>query len=278
MKPLIIIILFATLFISAGCVRYGGVKEDSVPAEDMVYIPFGEFIMGADETDGEVGIDVGVDAMPRRKVFVKAFYIDKYEITNKEYKDFLAAVPVRLPLLWGPHYAPKYPPIRDNDPVSDVNWHEADGYCRWKGKRLPTEEEWEKAARGIDGRKFPWGNDWNNDMANTQEYHFKMQRPKDTKDDRYTHTVAVIGTFKKDVSPYGARDMAGNVMEWTSSWYQAYPGNSLERPSFGKSHRVMRGGSWMAPVTPFSYAFNRHFVMPDMEDPHFGVRCAKDAE
>lgn len=246
--------------------------------QGMVLIPAGEFIMGASEEDGAVGIEVGVDVMPRRKVYLKAFYIDRYETTNIEYKEFLAANPIRPPLLWGPYYAPKYPPIRDNDPISDINWDEADKYCRWKGKRLPTEEEWEKAARGVDGRKFPWGNEWKEDIANTTEYSSKQQTIEDSKAHRYTYTVGLPGSFKHDLSPYGVYDMAGNVMEWTSSWYNAYPGSKLKRELFGEKVKVLKGGSWMAEAIPFSATFSRHFAMPNVEDPHFGVRCAKDGE
>lgn len=250
---------------------YGAQKE----MNGMVLIPGGEFIMGASEKHGLIGIDVGVDAMPEHTVNLKPFYIDKYEITNADYKRFMAATGRPAMNLWGPEWADEYPPMRDNDPASGLTWQDADEYCKWAGKRLATEEEWEKAARGTDGRKFPWGNEWKKDIANTTEYSTTRQMTGHTK---YTHTVALPGTFKGDVSPYGVYDMAGNVMEWTGSWYKPYPGSRLERDTFGERLRVMRGGSWMADAIPFSFTFNRHMSPPDAEDPHFGARCAKDAE
>src|SRR3990172_1011602 len=204
----------------------------AAPPTEMVLIPAGEFIMGGDESHGTVGIEVGVDVMPARKVYLKSFHIDRYEATNGQYKKFLDGTGNPAPILWGPRYAgQQYPPIRDNDPVSDVKWYEADAYCRWLGKRLPTEEEWEKAARGTDGRKFPWGNEWKDGIANTLEYFEKKQKPGIK---AYLHTVAEVGRFKEDVSPYGIYDMGGNVMEWTSSWYNPYPGSALKRDTFGE--------------------------------------------
>ena len=245
------------------------------PPEGMAYIPEGEFIMGASGKEGLLGIEVGVDSIPAHKVYLKSFYIDRYETTNAEYKKFMKKTGARIPPLWGPWYAPDYPPIGDKEPVSDITWFEADAYCKWAGKRLPTEEEWEKAARGTDGRRFPWGDDWKEDIANTEVYSFKKQKPDDK---RFTHTVAEVGAFKGDVSPYGVYDMGGNVMEWTSSWYNPYPGSVLKRETFGEKARIMRGGSWMSGPIPFSFTFNRHYGMPIEDHPYFGIRCAKDAQ
>src|SRR3990167_11182773 len=129
-------------------------------------------------------------------------------------------------------------PIADDDfPMSDVSYMEAESYCKSMGKRLPTEEEWEKAARGSDGRIWPWGNEFGGGMANTIE--------------SKENGAVQGGSFTDDVSPYGVYDMAGNLMKWTSSWYEAYPGSKLERPQFGKGYKVMKGGTWSAPSIPF---------------------------
>ncbi len=242
---------------------------------EMVLIPEGEFIMGASERHGRIGIEVGVDAMPEQRIYLKSFYIDKYEVTVAQYGRFIIDTGHTEPSLWGPIYAKDYPPVRDNDPISNVSWYDADSYCRWAGKRLPTEEEWEKAARGTDGRRFPWGNEWEKEIANTEEYVRAHQKPGEHK---YTYTVAKVGSFKGDVSPYGIYDMGGNVMEWTSSWYKPYPGSELKRPTFGETLKVARGGAWMVPAVIFSFAFNRYFNPPDKGGPHFGIRCARDAE
>ncbi len=264
-------ILIAVLFVLASSPAYAG--EDN-KAEDMVLVPEGLFLMGAGERHGLVGVEVGVDAMPEHTVFLKAFYIDRFEVTNAQYKKFLKETGYPEPDLWGPIYNREYPPLRDSDPASDIRWIEADAYCRWAGKRLPTEEEWEKAARGADGRKYPWGNDWKDEATNSFEY---SKERWDSKRLRYIFTVTEVGALKEDISPYGAFDMAGNVMEWTSSWYKAYTGSALERQEFGETYRVLRGGSWMAPKEPFSFMFNRHYNFPDEDDPHFGMRCAMDA-
>jgi len=163
-------------------------------AGEMVLIPEGKFIMGSRGDGGDegiLGVDVGVDQLPQRKVFLKTFYIDKYEVTVKEYKEFAKATGHPLPgLLTGEMpeektedrrqktdtkakkwaETVKYPPIEDNFPINDVTNMDAEAYCKWAGKRLPTEEEWEKAARGTDGRLYPWGNDKTVGKANTIEW------------------------------------------------------------------------------------------------------------
>lgn len=241
---------------------------------EMVLIPAGEFIMGATEKDGLVGIEVDVAAMPARTVYLKSFYMDRYEVTVARYRRFMAATGRPPPQLYGPDYVAQYPAVSDDDPISDLTWYDADAYCRWTGKRLPTEEEWEKAARGTDGRRLPWGDEWKEDISNSMEYQVKRQKHKK----RYTGTVTAVGSLKGDVSPYGVYDMGGNVMEWTSAWYKAYPGSELKRELFGETFKVLRGGSWMAPASPFSFSFNRFAVKPTEDDPHFGVRCAKDKD
>ncbi|MBI5749042.1 MAG: SUMF1/EgtB/PvdO family nonheme iron enzyme [Nitrospinae bacterium] len=285
-------------------------------ASEMVLIPEGKFIMGSRGDGGKVplnkggegvvdegilGVDVGVDQLPQREVFLKAFYIDKYEVTVKEYKEFAKATGHTLPgLLTGKmpkeqKLAPasskqgtedrrggqtdtdtdtskgwaeavKYPPIENDFPINDVTYMDAEAYCSWAGKRLPTEEEWEKAARGADGRLYPWGNDKTIGKTNTIEW------------SKEKVAAVAVGSFPTDVSPYGIYDMAGNIMEWTSSWYEAYPGSTLKRPQFGKRYKVMKGGAWMGPMTPFARGAHRYAagVTERNHHPHFGFRCAKD--
>ena len=203
------------------------------PPEGMVKVPKGEFTMGSNEVDREAkAVQYGdrrpwyANERPERKVDLKAFHIDRTEVTNQQYQEFLKATGTPAP----PHWANgAYPQGLGEHPVVLVTWHEADSYCKWKGKRLPTEAEWEKAARGTDGRKFPWGGDFDTKKVNTLG--------------EYGGTVPV-GTLKEGASPYGAVDMSGNAQEWTADWYKPYPGNDFNDKEYGEQFKVVRGGGW----------------------------------
>lgn len=202
--------------------------------QNMVFIPAGFFSMGSEGQEE--------DEAPVRKVYVKAFYIDKYETTNAEYDAFVKAKGHKPPPNWKNG---KYSEGKANHPVTMVTWEDAAAYARWKGKRLPTEEEWEKAARGADKRTFPWGNEWtvpeNLDLgglwwfANTKEIGLNDTYP--------------VGKFSYDVSPYGVYDMAGNVREWVDNWYGAYPGNKKPSEKYGQKFKTMRGGSYQGDLS-----------------------------
>jgi iron(II)-dependent oxidoreductase len=224
----------------------------------MVFIPAGMFLMGSKATDGTVGLEVGVDELPQHRVDLPGYFIDRYEVTVGDYRKFIDATHSQPPRIWTDA---RYPGPSDDHPVVDVKWYDADAYCRWAGKRLPTEAEWEKAARGTDGRLWPWGNRWMAGAANIQG------DPR-----RWT---APVGSYPLDKSPYGVFDMAGNAMEWTGSWYTAYPGSTLKRADFGKRYKILKGGSWMSPLRPFTHSANRYGIAPKWDHPHFGFRCAK---
>jgi iron(II)-dependent oxidoreductase len=160
----------------------------------MVEIPAGEFTMGNDAGDD--------DEKPAHTVPLEAFEMDMFEVTNADFAKF--------------------------HPVVKVTWDDADAYCQWAGKRLPTEAEWEKAAKGEEGLLYPWGNEWDPAKANTKESGFRG-------------TVAV-GSFAEGASPYGVFDMAGNVWEWMADWYQSYPGSTYQSEYFGEKFKVTRGG------------------------------------
>jgi iron(II)-dependent oxidoreductase len=226
----------------------------------MTYIPPGKFIMGSKPAPGLSLFEVGVDELPQHAAFVNGFYIDRYEATVGQYRQFIQATGHRPPTMWSSEY--RQP--QDDHPVIDLSWADAETYCRWAGKRLPTEQEWEKAARGTDGRIWPWGNQLERKHANTLDAAMGWTSP--------------VGSFTQDVSPYGVYDMAGNAMEWTTSWYKAYPGSTLQRTAFGEQYRVLKGGSWRSPALPFSRAANRHAVAPKWDHPDHGVRCAKDVK
>jgi len=229
------------------------IGQDGAP---VVLVPAGEFTMG--------------EGAGTHKVSLDAFYIDKYEVTTTRYAKFLAATGRELPLRWN-----QVSQASDGErPVVGINWHDADAYCRWTGKRLPTEAEWEKAARGTDARKYPWGNEEpSRSLANYDS------------DGKRTwqgySTVSPVGAYESAKSPYSAHDMAGNVWEWVADWYDAdyyksSPDQNPKRPSTGQ-HRVARGGSWFAGPTSLRSA-GRDGVPPSRRSPSIGVRCAQDAQ
>ena len=240
------------------------VIEVKIP-QGMVYISEGPFLMGSTVKDGLVGIEVGVDEIPQHSVFLKGFFIDRFEVSNKEYRKFRDATghPASA-LLTQEEFTRAYPHPEDNHPVIDVNWYDANAYCRWLGRQLPTEAQWEKAARGIDGQIWPWGNETDSGKTNTRESKIFWTKP--------------VGSMVEDVSPYGVFDMAGNAMEWTDSWYDAYPGSTLQRVAFGKSFKVLKGASWGTEFSPFSRTGHRHAVLSQLAQPDFGLRCAKKVE
>jgi len=181
--------------------------------EGMVLVPGGEFMMG--RNNGEPV------ERPARRVSVQPFYMDVYEVTNAEYAEFLQATGGRAPSGWKNS---TYPGGEENFPVVGVNWDQASDYAKWKGKRLPTEEEWEFAARGTESLLYPWGNDWIEGKANVGTKAFKA-----------------VGT-SPGTSPFGIYDMIGNAWEWTSSDFKPYSGGAPERPG----EKVIRGGSFLA--------------------------------
>lgn len=225
--------------------------------EEMVLIPEGPFIRGS-----EVG---GFDEQPERIIYLDAFLIDRFEVTNYQYAEFVAATGHRKA---GPpsRYAKNMERMRGpNQPVVYVSWDDADAYCRWKGKRLPTEAEWEKAMRGTDGRIWPWGNMTDLGASNWARIN-----------DGYEVT-APVGTFQRDRSPYGVMDGAGNVMEWVADWYQenAYEESNDKNPrgpEFGV-FKVLRGGGYTSTGSDLRVT-SRSKMVPDFRDETIGFRCA----
>lgn len=207
----------------------------------MVKIPAGWFIMG-DDNGPE-------DSRPKRKIYLNAYYIDKYEVTNAQYKVFFdkrrkereEGKKVRAPApncdikklttpdakqLWNKQEG-TYPSEYANHPVTCVSWQMAMMYCEEQGKKLPTEAQWEKAARGQEGWLYPWGNEWKPEYAN----HGLGKSPWADASDGFART-APVGSFSKDVSPFGVYDMAGNVWEWTRDIYSEsyYKWSPLKNP------------------------------------------------
>lgn len=231
-------------------------NEEPVP-EEMVTIPAGPFVRGT--------MSGGFDEQPQRTIHLDTFSIDRYEVTNHQYQQFVAATGHRKAAPPS-RYAKSMGKMRSpNQPVVYVSWDDAVAYCRWKGKRLPTEAEWEKAMRGTDGRLWPWGNQEKPNGAN-------WGRVQDGHD-----VSARVGTFPTDKSPYGVMDGAGNVMEWVADWYQeAYYKDSPDKdppsPEFG-IFRVMRGGGYTTTGGDLRIT-SRSRMVPDFRDETIGFRCA----
>jgi iron(II)-dependent oxidoreductase len=231
--------------------------EESAPQKvsgEMVLIPEGEFILGTDDKEHFA-------YYPDRKMSLPAFYIDKYEVTNMEFMDFsIAENYVGEGAKENKDWRIFMRPETVDHPVVYITHNDAVAYCKYKGKRLPTEFEWEKAARGTEGTRYPWGNNWDANRTNTYELGFER-------------TVAV-GQYQ-DVSPYGVYDMMGNVQEWTSSEYKPYKGGRKD-PNSTPGMRVLRGLSYFYRGRMGSI-YERMAYVPNYIGT-FGFRCAKDAE
>lgn len=224
----------------------------------MVFIPAGEFAMGSDR-----GQD---DEQPVHRVSIKAFYLDAQEVTVSRYAEFLTTQKPDPPFKWNEATSGSY----EHKPVIGVNWYDARDYCRWVGKRLPTEAEWELAARGTEGRIYPWGS------AHPTKGHANAGQSKW----RGYDTLTNVGQFELGKTPNGVYDLAGNLWEWVADWYDATyyqfsPRESPSGPSKGPL-RVLRGGAWNNDSKAIRSA-NRAGYAPDARRNDVGFRCAKDA-
>ncbi len=262
------------LFVGLLClVAYAGVhlsapKEDtSIPlkssgvpiANPMILIPAGTFSMGSDEG--------GRNERPVHEVFLDAYEINQFEITQSQYGEFVQATRHRSPLSRYVKDIERYNDV--NQPVVYVNWLDAEAFCKWTGSRLPSEAEWEKAAKGpADGVTWPWGNEQQSGYGNFLG---------DADKNRYT---AFAGLFQKDQSPYKVYDLAGNAQEWVADWYEPlyYDQGETKNPKgplTGKM-KTLRGGSWNDSYLSGRVAARIQMV-PDYRDTTVGFRCAKSA-
>ena len=234
-------------------------SQGTVVGEKMVEIPAGEFILGSNQG--------GFNEKPAHVANLETYWIDQYEVTYQQYIQFVEATGYRQP---GPpsRYARKLEALRGlNQPVTYVSWSDANKYCRWNGKRLPTEKEWEKAIRGTDGRTWPWGEGLKGHPANFagESDGFLVSAP--------------IGSFPLDQSMFGVYDGAGNVMEWTDDWYVEGLYSQEEKVSKGSdqppsTYKTMRGSGYTSQGVDLRIT-NRSFMVPDFRDETIGFRCAR---
>ena len=291
---------------------------------DMVLIPAGEFTMGSDKVEDDAkwrganalnpyGFNdkLYVDEHPAHKVDLPSFFIDKYEVSNAQYKNFTIATRHPPPVTWVQNgfnltykFLASLPEVylhqvaserfnldmdvntmaqktllatllktqnaRGKLPVTTVSWADADAYCRWAGKRLPIEAEWEKAARGPNSFEFSWGNDWDPKKINTMS-----ENPE--------APYSSGGSYPGDKSIYGVYDMAANVSEWVADWYDAYPGAPpSDNQYYGKTQRVTRGGITSSghydALSLMFRAAKRAHLPPESTLIDLGFRCVRDAK
>jgi formylglycine-generating enzyme required for sulfatase activity len=241
----------------------------------MVHVPAGTFWMGSDEGDS----DAYDDERPQHEVRLNAFWIDRTEVTNAQYRRCVSEGACDPPRGSSSYTRDSYYGVTefDDHPVIYVDWEQANAYCTWAGKRLPTEAEWEKAARGTDKRIYPWGNEFDGSLANFCDVNCGFDHNADEWDDGYTDT-APVGNYPGNASPYGALDMAGNVWEWVADWhagdyYATSPDRNPQGPDSGE-WRVLRGGSWLD-LQGGVRAAARDLGGPSGSSDDLGFRCAR---
>lgn len=234
----------------------------------MVFVPAGEFSMGSETGDA--------DESPIHTVYLDAFYIDMYEVTNARYRFCVDAGACLPPTMDGSHTRASYygNPAFDDFPVMYISWEMAQAYCDWRGTKLPSEAQWEKAARGTDGRTYPWG-----EGIDCQRANYYQQVGADFI--ACIGDTSRVGSYESGQSPYGAYDMTGNVWEWVADWYgdtyyQESPSSNPPGPESGRA-RVVRGGAWQ--FSDYSLrASRRYWFSPSNALENVGFRCARGAE
>ena len=305
-RDVALILTFVTLL--AGCTlprgfkfepgaRLGDTHIRSSDQMEMVYVPAGEFIMGSDMDDlkastrlcldysGELGfavcqIETIMDEYPKHTVELSAFWIDRTEVTNAQYRLCVEAGACQPPVDLGSYTREAYfnERIYDDYPVIWVMKSQAVDYCAWVGARLPSEAEWEYAARGPESSKFPWGDEFEKTRLNYCDASCPLGVPDPTFDDGYPET-APVGSFPDGVSWCGAMDMAGNVREWVADWKGYYPADRQvdpQGPAEGDQY-VTRGGCWLDTPDDILSA-NRGANSLDYSRHKVGIRCAMGAE
>lgn len=257
--PLVPTQTLSPVTLSTATLPAGLVSTRELDGMVMVYISAGPFEMGRSDVDGTID-------SPGHVVDLDGYWIDQHEVTNSQYARCVSLGVCQPPEKTSTNQISSYygNPAFDFYPVVWVNWHQAAAYCAWAGARLPTEAEWEKAARGTNGAAYPWG-----DMP-----------PDKLRLNFNTRVPVKVGGYPAGASPYGVMDMAGNVWEWVADWfygkyYQQSPSDNPTGPETGKT-RVQRGGAWDEEENGWSVRITQRFYdFPESADFLLGFRCAK---
>jgi cytochrome c-type biogenesis protein len=276
-KPFSLALFFAVLcvFSLTSSAAAKSAKENSLEAQ-MVFIPAGHFTFGTDQTDKTAeALSLGIpkpwyaDETPEKKIFLKGFYIDQFEVTNHRYKLYVDDIGAEPPPSWKNN---NYPESKDEHPVTWVTWYDAANFCQWAGKNLPSEKQWERVARGTDGKKYPWGDKFDIQSANLA--HASGQKTK----------LKAVGTFPTGASPDGVHDLIGNVWEWVEDDYSPYPGNTYNSDYYNAGFKVIRGHSasdighfpgaaYLSTLKKFAQSGYRQYASPDQPGQDVGFRC-----
>ena len=275
----------------------GFLSSSDSRVSDMVFVPAGPFVMGSTEQDIQALFEsyggsrsLYESQFPQRTLTLDDFYIDRTEVTQSQYKIFVDDTRRPVPYVdreWASLYNwenETFPEGLADHPVVLVSWDEANAYCDWAGKSLPTEGEWEKAARGENGQAYPWGDQWDRTTLNSSSTIAGRELPTieewtDWWRNSYNGelrakivTTAPVGSYPSGASPYGALDMAGNVFEWTENWFDSYPGSHYQNSQFGTTYRTIRGGDWYLDRI-YTRTSARLRSPPDHRVPTIGFRC-----
>lgn len=285
----------------------------TAPEEEMILVPAGKFLMGSNEKEIEDTVNTAVeygfvdadrswfvDEFPQHEVYLDSFYIDKYEVTNKQFDEFVTSTGYKTDgeregygFIWDgsawkevsgatwqhPKGPGSYITGRMDHPVVQVSWNDAIAYALWSGKRLPTEAEWEKACRGTDGAVYPWGDVWNDNYANSAR--LNLSYLTGFMPDFFNKRGTIpVGKIPSGTSPSGSMDMIGNVWEWCSDWYSSSyyydsPDKNPGGPETGDL-KVLKGGSWYYNNPAYLRSPLRLYEPPDSRNFMIGFRCAKD--
>jgi len=261
-----------------------GSTRTGIDGMTLLYVPAGDFTMGTKAEDAlaqclktttDCQLSQFTDEDPPHQIFLNTYWIDQTEVTNAMYAKCVQSDYCQPPESNESYTRDSYYGNSefDNYPVIQVDWNKAKAYCDWAGRRLPTEAEWEKAARGEDGNIYPWGSEFDGTRVNFCDKNCPYTWAINTFDDGFADT-SPVDNYPKGASPYGVFDMAGNVWEWTSDWYDTYPGGDPNaRSQYGQKYRVFRGGSWGYYDSIVRSAY-RGRGTPDLATNFIGFRCA----